>query len=418
MNIVVLSDLESAAGASIAAGRLAEGFIHTGAKVTQIVGRQGSGEYPWITKVLTARDVETRLAKFIKGGFSNPFVRQILASVLNSRLRKMLQELQPDIINVHNMHSNIVKWDISMIAICSRYAPVVWTLHDMWSFTGRCAYSYDCRKFLSGCEASCPTPTEYPVLEPGMISKAWMKRQRLFTQQTKLAAVCPSRWLAKEASSGFWKGHHVEVIPNGLPLDIYRPLNKNMARAELGINPNGLVILTVAGNLMERLKGGEILVRTLAEIRNRPITLITMGRGQVSVSVTGIENYPLGFIVDEHTKVLAYNAADLLLHPAPVDNLPNVIIESIACGTPCVGYDIGGVPDMVRPGLTGWLSQNESSQALSNAIDNALSDIKRGIDLRPSCRSVAEKEYSIQIQATRYLELFHSLQDAGINQKL
>lgn len=405
----MLSDVESAAGASIAAGRLASSLIDSGAKITQVVGRKGKGAYPWETKTLTAKDYEGKLARFIKGRYSRVLARQIVVGALNIRLNRMLCELHPDIINIHNMHSNIARWDLSLVETCSRYAPVVWTLHDMWSFTGRCAYSYDCRKFLKGCDASCPTPTEYPALSPELISGAWKKRQRIFAQYKKLTAVSPSRWLAREAETGLWQGHRVEIIPNGLPLNIYCPLDKKMARRKLGISPDGLVVLVVAGILDERRKGGSTLVQALEGIEHLPITLITMGSGNILISTAGIESHSLGFIENEQKKVLAYNAADFLVHPAPVDNLPNVIMESIACGTPCVGFNVGGIPDMVRPGLTGWLCQDESPGALKQAIDDAIYDINLGVDLRRTCRSVAQDEYDVHIQANHYLQLFHSL---------
>ena len=108
---------------------------------------------------------------------------------------------------------------------------------------------------------------------------------------------------------------------------------------------------------------------------------------------------------------LAYNAADLFIHPALVDNLPNVVMEAIACGIPVVGFPIGGVPDMVRPVQTGWLASEVSPEGLARAIDIALNDVKQGLDLRHSCRAVAEAEYSAGLQAQHYLSLYQSLCD-------
>jgi glycosyltransferase involved in cell wall biosynthesis len=342
------------------------------------------------------------------GKISKRLEMRVAAWVTCSRLNDLLKELQPDVINVHNLH--VAGWGPQLVAVCARHAPTVWTLHDMWSFTGRCAYSYDCRKFTSGCNASCPTPAENPVLEPKLIARAWKLRRRLFAEQADLVAACPSGWLAQEALAGFWSSHRVEVIPNGLPLDVYLPLDRALARAALGINSHSPVILAAAQILTERRKGGAILVEVLQKIRNRPLTLITLGHGRLSSLPKGVTSHSLGYVDHERTKVLAYNAADLLVHPAPVDNLPNVVVEAIACGTPCVGFAVGGVPDVVRPGLTGWLAQEITARSLASAIDDALTVIKQGTDLRSSCRAIAEAEYAVQIQAQRYLTLFRSLQ--------
>jgi len=128
--------------------------------------------------------------------------------------------------------------------------------------------------------------------------------------------------------------------------------------------------------------------------------------------VEGVEERALGH-VDEERVVLAYNAADVLVHPALADNLPNVVLEAMACGTPCVGFPVGGMPEMVRVGRTGWLAGDVTAQALAEALDEALTAIERGVDLHSSCRAVAEAEYAASIQAQRYLRLFESLSPIG-----
>jgi glycosyltransferase involved in cell wall biosynthesis len=323
------------------------------------------------------------------------------------RLRALLARIQPDVINIHNLHA--AGWGAELVALSARHAPTVWTLHDMWSFTGRCAYSYDCRKFLSGCDASCPTPTEYPPLDPALIAPAWRLRRRLFAEHHDLVAVCPSDWLAQEARAGLWAGHRIEVIPNGLPLDRYVPLSRELARAALGIDSSGPVLLAAAQALTIRRKGGEMIAKAVDRVRNRPFTLVTLGHGHLPIDSEGIRLFSLGHIDHERTMVLAYNAADLLIHAAPVDNLPNVVVEAIACGTPCVGFAVGGMPDMVRSGTTGWLAQDVSATSLAGVIDETLASIQQGVDLRSSCRAVAEEEYDAQLQARRYLSLFGSL---------
>jgi glycosyltransferase involved in cell wall biosynthesis len=295
------------------------------------------------------------------------------------------------------------------VRICARHAPTVWTLHDMWSFTGRCAYSYDCRKFMTGCDSTCPTPEEHPPLAPDQIAQAWNERRRLLNSNPNLLAVAPSRWLAREAREGLWADHRVEVIPYGLPLEVYRPVDRALAREALGINTPGPVLLMAAQFLTERRKGGEILDGALSALSRRPLTIVTLGSGHPGFQAEGIHLHELGYVDHERTRVLAYSAADLFVHPAPVDNLPNVVMEALACGTPVVGFAIGGMPDMVRPGQTGWLCDSVSSKALADTLEEALADLDRGVNFRDSCRAVAEAEYGSSLQARNYLELFQSL---------
>ena len=146
----------------------------------------------------------------------------------------------------------------------------------------------------------------------------------------------------KEALSGFWSGHRVEHISNGLPLNVYCPIDRNVARQALGIGTNGPVVMVVAHDLAERRKGSALLGEVLRQIRRRPLTVVTLGNGHISVSTQEISVCELGYVDHERTKALAYSAADMLLHPALVDNLPNVVVEAISCGTPCAAFRLGG----------------------------------------------------------------------------
>lgn len=412
MHVLMLSDLETQGGAAVAASRLAEGLCQAGQQVTRLVHLSDRREHDWKTVRLTANNGHAP---------SLPLrvVRRLLPTEQRQawderdvlrHLREKVTELRPDAINIHNLHAAAAHgWSLELADACAECAPTVWTLHDMWSFTGRCAYSYDCRKFLTGCDAACPTPSEYPALAPERIAGAWEQRRRLFKEHSHLAAVTPSRWLAREATAGLWGGHRVEVIPYGLPLDVYKPVDRELAREALEIEAHGPVLLTAAQNLTERRKGGALLGEALTHLKHKPVTLVTLGGGKPNLERDGQHVHALGFIDHERTKVLAYSAADLFVHAAPVDNLPNVVMEAIACGTPVVGFPIGGVPDMVRPGETGWLAQEVTGVALAAAIDAALDDVQGGVDLRPSCRTVAESDYDNVHQAQRYAELFRSL---------
>jgi glycosyltransferase involved in cell wall biosynthesis len=409
MHVVILSDWETSGGAAIAASRLAEGLSRCGVRVTRVVGIADGNGHVWSTitepkwKLLTSK-ILRRVA-----------MEGWLASLTSKWLDEILESLAPDVINVHNLHGATANaWSPNLLRVCAEYAPTVWTLHDMWSFSGRCAYSYDCRKFLNGCDASCPTPTETPALAPERIAGAWEQRRRLLRVCPHLVAVTPSRWLAQEAQAGLWAGHRIEVIPYGLPLDVYRPVERNSARKALGIDTSGAVLLVAAHKLTDRRKGMNLLMEALQHLSHRPLTLLMLGAGDLLVQTEGVHLHPLGYIKDEHTKALAYNAADVLVHPAPVDNLPNVVMESVACGVPVVSFAVGGLPDVVRPRKTGWLADAVSSVALARTLEAALNDLKYGGNLSGSCRGVAEAEFSDDLQAERYLALFSALLDTGL----
>jgi glycosyltransferase involved in cell wall biosynthesis len=420
MHILMLSDFETQGGAAIAASRLAEALCQAGHRITRVLNMRDGEEHLWMTRPLASMIAPAAPSLMERVGWRlMPFKTQHAWEKHETKrqialaLEKTIAMLNPDCINIHNLHGSVnAGWTPDLIRICHNYAPVIWTLHDMWSFTGRCVYSYDCKKFIFGCDQECPTPTEYPALEPHRIAEAWDHRRRLLAACPRLTAVAPSHWLAGEARSGLWQKHKVEVIPYGLPLDVYRPLDRGVARAALGIDAEGPVLLAAAMDLADRRKGGDFLVNALKNVAHHPLTIVTLGKGRLKFEANGMSVHHLGYVDHERTRVLAYNAADLFIHPAPVDNLPNVVVEAIACGTPVVAFPIGGLPEMVRPNETGWLAKELSSAALVEAIHKAIAELPLR-DWRASCRSVAEAEYPAEIQAKRYTRLFQSLAARG-----
>jgi glycosyltransferase involved in cell wall biosynthesis len=279
----------------------------------------------------------------------------------------------------------------------------------MWSFTGRCIAAYDCEKFVAGCDASCPTPGEYPVLAPSRIAAAWQSRRQLLASVPRVVCVTPSRWMAAQARRGLWRNHRIEVIANGLPLDTYRPHDREAARRTLGLQANGPVALFTAQVITDRRNGADVLLAALRQIAARPVTVITMGEGALPPAACGAHMIPLGTKERERDRTLAYSAADFMIYAAAVGNLPNTILESLACGTPVVSLPVCGVPELVRPGVTGWLATEPSAAGLAVALEAALRDLGDGADLREGCRRVAQAEFSQPLQAERYVRLYESL---------
>lgn len=399
MKIVMLSDFEMRGGAAIAASRLAAGLLRAGHQVTRIVKSDAGRAQAWDT-VCLADTLADKLARRAGVSFW-------LEASVTAKLQRALGKLGPDVVNIHNLHS--ASWPMAMAGVCGAHAPVIWSLHDMWSFTGRCAYSDACRKFLVGCDDACPTPSEYPALKPALIGAAWKQRRAVLAAAPAMVAVTDSHWLAKEAKLGLWRDHRVESISNGVPLDLYRMTQRAVARKSLGISTDGVVLLVAAQRLDNRHKGVALLVEAMQHVRRRPLILMIQGHGDFSVEDSSISVLPLGFIADEARRVQIYNAADALVHPAINDNSPLVVLEAMACGTPVIAFPIGGVPELVRPGKTGWLAEAVSAAALAQAIDLAASDLAIGIDLRATCRSIVEAEYSDVAHAQAYINLMQSI---------
>jgi glycosyltransferase involved in cell wall biosynthesis len=407
MHIVMISDWETQhGGAAVAASRLANALAQEGHQVTRIVAVGDQQPHSWATVQLSPSTWGWAVAK----GLPQRVAGTILDPTIQRYLSSLLDKLKPDIINIHNIHgARSSYWGLELVSVCARFAPIVWTLHDMWSFTGRCAYTYDCQKYLHRCDESCPTPGEYPSLPAGKIRRAWNYRRKLFQEIEKIAAVSPTQWLARHAVGGMWRSKQVEVIAYGLPLDIYQPIHKSLARKALGLDVEGPVLLLAAHNLEDRRKGLHLALQAIDQIRSRPLTVLLMGSGDLAHELQSTQVIPLGYIDHERTRALAYSAADLYVHPALADNLPNMVLESISCGTPVVAFEVGGLPEMVELGVTGWLVEEISAAALASGLENALTSIRLGNNLNVSCREFAGNRYAPELQARRYLDLFKSL---------
>lgn len=408
MRVVMLSDLEARGGAAIAANRLARGLAATGQDVRFVtLVPDGNPSRPFVVWSLAeATRQGDRIIRRLPSRTAQHLLRRPLAL---RALRSALDQLRPDVINVHNLHGGWpLGWSVRHVAECARRAPTVWTLHDMWSFTGRCAYSGDCLRYVGGCDAACPTPSEAPALAPALIGAAWRERRSTFNEAPRLTAVAPSRWLAARAAEGLWRDHTVEVIPYGLPLATFAAHDRAAARQALGLDVAGPVLLAAAAQLDDPRKGVAALVESLRSVERRPLTLLLMGAATPPAVSADVRVVALGLVNSPARQSLVYSAADLYVHSALADNLPNTIMESLACGTPTLAFDVGGVGELVRPGRTGWLVGEVSPAALARGIDAALAALDRD-DLRGPCRAVAAAEYGDDLQATRYLGLFERL---------
>jgi glycosyltransferase involved in cell wall biosynthesis len=412
MRIAIVSDEETLGGAAVGATRLADGLIDAGHDVWRVLAASNDHKGGrWRAEVLPAMPRPLKALARLPAAASR-LRAHVYPRLSLGHLEAALERIRPDVINVHNLHSARDRGlSLEHVARCARRAPTVWTLHDMWSFTGRCAHAKECTRYLTGCDASCPTPDEYPALEPARIAGEWQRRQRLLGGSLPLTAVCPSRWLTDLARRGLWRGRRVEHIPYGLPLGSYRVHPRAEARRALGLGVQGSIALAGAMSLSDPFKGIATLFGAIRRVR-RPFTLLVMGSGAAPTDIPGVTVVNLGRVDSPIFQSLVFSAADLYVHPANQDNLPFIVLEAIACGTPVLATRVGGVPDAVRPDVTGWLVEPADPEALARGLDEALARVEQ-VDLRARCRAVAEAEYGQERQAARYVELFEELLRAG-----
>jgi glycosyltransferase involved in cell wall biosynthesis len=313
---------------------------------------------------------------------------------------------EADVLNFHNLHTNYFNY----LAIPSLTATklAVFTLHDMWSFTGHCTYSYGCDRWEIGC-GRCPYPDVYPRIRRDNTRLEWKLKNWVYSR-SHLTIVTPSTWLTEQAKHSMLNRFPIYHIPNGIDTEVYQPLDSKQCRSLLGIPIDKKVLMFGAENLNNARKGGDLLLKALQSLPKSlraETVLLTLGNGgEAILEAVGMPNLNLGYVSSDRLKAIAYSAADLFIFPTRADNLPLVLQESMACGTPMVSFKVGGVLDLVRPGVTGYLAQPEDPQDFYHGIMQLIEDKNLRASMRQTCRAIALEEYPVELQGQRYIELY------------
>lgn len=320
-----------------------------------------------------------------------------------------INSLNPDIVNLNWINAGFLR-----IESLSKFeAPVVWTLHDMWPFTGGCHYSDRCIKYTASCGAC-------PILNSSRdkdLSRWTWRRKMESWRDLNLTLISPSRWLADQAkSSTLFNAKPIHIIPNGLDTNLYRPIQQKLAREILRLPKQAKILLYGCSHgIDDKRKGLRELLEAVDKIKNLPVManveLCIFGALQFTKNFhCEVPVHFLGYLWDETSLVLAYSAADVFLAPSTQDNLPNTVMESLSCGTPCIAYNIGGMPDMIDHKRNGFLAVPGDTESLAEGLKWTLSGgTERSRMLYENARAKAKKEFDQRIQAKRYLSLYRDI---------
>ncbi|MGF1512401.1 MAG: glycosyltransferase family 4 protein [Elainellaceae cyanobacterium] len=416
MKVLILNTQDVTGGAARAAFRLHNGLVDNGIGSQVLVQNKVGND----KRVIPPQNrAEKLLANFGHALDSLP-------TLLYDRKRKpefssqwspdfvtsKIEDYGPDVVNLHWINDSFVR--IETLSKIKR--PIVWTLHDMWAFTGGCHYDQDCGRYVNSC-GKCPQLDSNAELD---LSRWIWKRKYKSWQGTPLTIVTLSSWMAScVKESSLFKDYRVETIPNGIDTTLYKPVEKNVAKSLIGLPTDKRLILFGAVNpTSSPRKGFYLLKSALEKIKERDafgnFELVVLGTSEPdSSSEQEIKTHYLGVLKDDISISLAYSAADVFVAPSTQDNLPNTVMESLACGTPCVGFNIGGIPDMVDHLKNGYLAVPFDVDDLAKGIQWVLADKERHAKLCENSYLKVNREFTQEIQASRYISLFEELIEAG-----
>jgi glycosyltransferase involved in cell wall biosynthesis len=308
---------------------------------------------------------------------------------------------QADIIHLHWVSDGFLDYEHFFPA---GQKPVVWTLHDTNPFTGGCHYTEGCQAFVNDC-AGCPQLAGSDHSD--YASKSLARKVVALQNNPNVTIVSPSRWLLEESkkSRAFRDLPH-RHIPNGIDSRIFQPRDRSYSRQLLGIANDKPIILFAAYSVASKRKGYHLLLEALERLNLRDkITLCAIGSRGGRHADDGIVE--LGHFSDDRLMSIAYSAADAFVIPSLEDNLPNVVIESLLCGTPVIGFPVGGIVDMVQDGVNGLLCRDATTAGLVEQLER----FTRGnvaFD-RNQIRTKAVEAYDSFVQVRSYLALYGQL---------
>lgn len=291
--------------------------------------------------------------------------------------------------------------------------PIVWTLHDVWAITGGCHCNLGCEKWVNGCGA-CPQLERHDNND--ISAHFWKAKKKALNAIPNLSVITPSNWLGNMAmKSQFFKKRKIQVIPNCLDTNLFKPINKSYSRKALNLPQRSKVVLFGAANAINTwYKGFDLLIEALNHLKVKTDALIHLV--VFGASLSDIENiilpYPItcfDTIRDEMTLMIVYNSADVFVGPSRQDNFPNTFLEATSCGIPCVGFSVGGIPEIVEHQKNGYIAKPFDTSDLANGISWVLEDAERHKSLSMYGREKAINNYSMDVVAQKHIELYKQL---------
>ncbi len=273
-----------------------------------------------------------------------------------------VKELDPDIIHLHNIHGYYINIEILFDGIKELNKPVMWTLHDCWSFTGHCAnFEYvACEKWKTGCY-NCPQKTQYPAsLILDNSRKNYLKKKRIFKGVKDLTIFTPSKWLAGLVKESFLSEYKIQTIYNGIDLSIFRPTESKFREK---YNLEDKYIILGVSNVWNNRKGLDDFIQLSRELKESEIIVLV---GVTEKQKIKLPKNILGISKTNNAKELAeiYSAANVFVNLTKEDNYPTVNLESVACGTPVISYDTGGCGEFIGEENGYILDKNKPAEVI------------------------------------------------------
>lgn len=407
MKVLFISTYDIQGGAAIAAIRLMHAMRGAEYDVSMAV-RTRLGTDPAVFPVGSNKGNKHRFywergVIFLHNRLSRKHLFEVSIANTGISITELPEFKAADVIHLHWINQGMLS--VKEIGnILSSGKRVVWTMHDMWAFTGICHHAAGCQHYETACGV-CPY---LKTRSPGDLSyKVFQQKQEAYAKG-KITFVACSNWLKELAEkSPLTRGHSIVSIPNPINTGIYTPGDKVALREKLQLPAEKKIVLFAAAKASDPRKGLEYLIRASHIIAGKRDDLCFLVAGTNGEEIARHLPQPaksMGYVASNHMPEL-YSAADLYITPSLQENLPNTIMEAMACGTPCVGFRTGGIPEMIDHGENGYVAEHRSAEDLARGMVEVLFKANRE-KLARSAREKVTREYSQEIIANQYKAIY------------
>ena len=421
MRVLHINSTSHTGGAARAMRRLHGALVEKKHQSQFLVGRSKYPEDPLVhliwDEVSSYRSLENSLKSRIGNTIEkylgvHPWANRTTLHVVDTPLYHWA-----DIIDLRNLFGGFFNlWSLPSL---SAGKPVVWRLPDLWALTGHCAYPYDCERWKTGC-FDCPLLTRdgrkmvepKPTIWDGT-RRVWQAKKELY-RKSQLHIVVTTQWMQNNVQQSILSDVlSINVISNGVNLEIYKPISREKARSKLGFPLDEKLLLWAAGGKGNFRKGYHLVVKALEELQDKgdfsPMLLTMGGKEGWKYPDTLPKVQHFGYVRDAGQQALIYAAADAFICSTLADGQPQTALESLACGTPILAFDTGPMPDLAINGETGYLATEPSAKALREVIEMFLLKTDRYPAMRENCRKQAIEKYDLGKQTEKYVQLYEGV---------
>ena len=413
MRVLIINTSERIGGAAIAANRLMEALKKNGVSAKMLVRDKQtdritvhSVERSWIQPV---KFLWERLCIFLTNRFNRKNLFTVDIANTGTDVTRHREFQRADVIHLHWVNQSFLSLaDLNKVLHAGK--PVVITMHDTWYFTGICHYADDCTRYRTRCY-------QCPAIGGGFLvdiaQKVFLQKQRIY-RDAPITFVGCSQWMADLArTSLLTQGHPVLSIPNPIDTDFFQPLDQQLARMQFGLPLDKHLLLFTSQRITDKRKGFPYLAEAIRIINlqypdiAQRLGIVVVGKDAEKVQhLVETTIHPISYVSEPEKMVQLYNAVDLYVTPSLQDNLPNTIMEALSCGTPCVGFHIGGIPEMIDHQANGYVARYRDAQDFANGIVWTLRADRD--TLTRLARNKVMTTYSESAVASQYIKVYES----------